>query len=255
LTDLIGQRAVDWLKRRSGKPFFLYVPFSSPHSPYQSHMVKEIPEGGYNRGSRKTYAEMVETMDVQVGAILEQLDRMGVGRNTWVIFLSDNGGTNVGSNKPYRGFKSSVWEGGIRTCCLMRWPGVFRGGSETAQVSLMFDITATIAAVAGAKPGRKLDGENLLAQWKGEQGPKPRTVFWRYRRAENTRKAVRHGDWKLVNDNGAESLHDVVRDPGEKTNLSEQQKAIAADLRARLAAWEKDVRAPRLKEFYASAGR
>jgi N-acetylgalactosamine-6-sulfatase len=252
---LIGQRAVDWLRRRSGKPFFLYAPFSSPHSPYQSHTVKEIPEGGYNKGSRKIYAEMVETMDGQVGAILEQLERMGASRNTWVIFLSDNGGTNVGSNKPYRGFKSSVWEGGIRTCCLMRWPGVFRAGSETAQVSLMFDITATIAAVAGAKPVRKLDGENLLAQWKGEQRPKPRTVFWRYRRAENTRKAVRHGDWKLVNDSGAESLHNLVRDPGEKENLLEREKGIAADLRARLAAWEKDVRAPRLREFYASAGR
>ncbi|MFN7933286.1 MAG: sulfatase-like hydrolase/transferase [Bryobacteraceae bacterium] len=255
LTDLIGQRAVDWLRRRSTKPFFLYVPFSSPHSPYQSHTVKEIPPNGYNRGSRKIYAEMVQAMDTQVKAILDQLEHMGASRNTWVIFLSDNGGTNVGSNKPYRGFKSSVWEGGIRTCCLMRWPGVFRPGSETAQVSLMFDITATIAAVAGAKPARKFDGENLLAHWKGEQPPKPRTVFWRYRRAENTRKAARHGDWKLVNDNGTESLHNLAQDTSEKDNRIQQEPAIADDLRARLAAWENEVRAPRLKEFYASARR
>lgn len=252
LTDLIGQRAVDWLKRRSNKPFFLYVPFSSPHSPYQSHSVKDIPAGGYNRGSRKIYAEMVEAMDAQVGAILAQLDRMGAASNTWVIFLSDNGGTNIGSNKPYRGNKSSVWEGGIRTACLMRWPGVFRPGTETAQVSLMFDITASIAAAAAAKPPRKLDGEDLLAQWKGEKPVKPRTVFWRYRRAENTRKAVRHGDWKLVNDNGAEALHHIGRDAVEKSNQLEQEPTIANDLRARMAAWEKDVRAPRLKDFYAA---
>ncbi len=252
LTDLIGGHAVNWLKRRTTKPFFLYVPFSAPHSPYQSHTVKEFPPGGFNKGSRKTYAEMVEIMDTQVGAILAQLDRMGATKNTWVIFLSDNGGTNIGSNKPYRGNKSSVWEGGIRTACVMRWPGVLRPGSETAQISLMMDITASIAAAAGAKPPRKLDGEDLLAYWKGEKPPKPRTVFWRYRRAENTRKAVRHGDWKLVNDNGNESLHHIGRDPREQNNQLAQEPAIAADLRSRLAAWEQDVRAPRLKDFYAS---
>ncbi|MBL8179242.1 MAG: sulfatase-like hydrolase/transferase [Bryobacterales bacterium] len=255
LTDLIGQHAVDWLKHRSAKPFFLYVPFSSPHSPYQSHAVKDIPPGGYNRGSRKIYAEMVEAMDAQVGAILNQLDRTGAGRNTWVIFLSDNGGTNIGSNKPYRGFKSSVWEGGIRTAGLMRWPGVFRPASETAQLTLMMDITAAIAAAAGAKPPRKLDGEDLLPYWKGEKPPKPRTVFWRYRRAENTRQAVRHGDWKLVIDNGDESLHNIATDPGEKHNLLAQEPSTAADLRARLAAWDKEVRAPRLKQFYAARGK
>jgi arylsulfatase A-like enzyme len=136
----------------------------------------------------------------------------------------------------------------------MRWPGVLRAGSETNQVSLMFDLTASILAAAGVKPPRPLDGEDLLAQWKGEKPVKPRTVFWRYRRADNTRKAIRHGDWKLVNDNGAESVHDLKQDPGEKNNLLRAQPAVAADLRARLAAWEKDVRAPRLKEFYASKG-
>jgi len=255
LTDLIVRHAVVWLKKRTAKPFFLYVPFSAPHSPYQSHTVKEIPPGGYNRGSRKTYAEMVEIMDAQVGEILAQLDRMGAAKNTWVIFLSDNGGTNVGSNKPYRGFKSSVWEGGIRTACVMRWPGVFRPGSNTSQVSLMFDITASIAAAAGAKPPRPLDGQNLLAQWKGEQPLRPRTVFWRYRRADNTRKAVRDGDWKLVNDSGAESLHHLGRDPQEQNNLLAQEPAVAAGLRKKLAAWEQDVRAPRLKEFYAANGK
>jgi arylsulfatase A-like enzyme len=250
LTDLIGAEAVSWLQRRASNPFFLYVPFTAPHSPYQSHRVKAMGPNP-NRGDRRTYVEMVEAMDQQVGVILSQLQKMNAVQNTWVIFLSDNGGTGVGSNKPLRGAKSSVWEGGIRTPCAMRWPGVFTPGSETAQVTLMFDITASILAACGSKPSRKLDGEDLREQWRGRRPLKPRTVFWRYRRAENTRKAVRHGDWKLVDENGKQELHRLSDDPYEQRDQLADEPRIAADLRARLAAWEKDVRAPRLKEFYA----
>jgi arylsulfatase A-like enzyme len=252
LTDLIGAEALRWLRNRTAKPFFLYVPFTAPHSPYQSHRVKEMGPNP-NRGDRRTYVEMVEAMDQQVGAILTQLQKMNATQNTWVIFLSDNGGTGVGSNKPLRGSKSSVWEGGIRTPCMMRWPGVFTPGSETAQVTLMFDLTASILAAAGVKPPRKLDGEDLLEEWQGKRPLKPRTVCWRYRRAENTRKAVRHGEWKLVDENGKQELHHLRDDPYEQHDQLESQSQITADLRARLAAWEKDVRAPRLKEFYAQA--
>jgi N-acetylgalactosamine-6-sulfatase len=133
---------------------------------------------------------------------------------------------------------------------MMRWPGVFSPGSETKQVTLMFDLTASILAAAGAKPSRKLDGEDLLAEWQGKRPAKPRTVFWRYRRLENTRKAVRHGDWKLVDDNGKQELHHLAGDPYEEHDQLAAQPKIAADLREKLAAWEKDVRAPRLKDFY-----
>lgn len=77
----------------------------------------------------------------------------------------------------------------------MRWPGVFSAGTQSAQVTLMMDITASIAAAAGVKLPEKLDGEDLLAIWQGKRPQRPRTVFWRYRRAENTRKAALDGDW------------------------------------------------------------
>lgn len=253
LTDLIGASAVEWLKKRSRNPFFLYVPFNAPHSPFQSHRIREIPPGAWNKGDRKTYAEMVEAMDAQVGVILAQLDRMGAAVNTWVIFLSDNGGAGVGSNRPLRGSKSTVWEGGIRTPCLMRWPGRFRPRSETAQVSLMMDITASILAAAGERP-KGLDGVDLLDAWRGQAALKPRTVFFRYRRGANTRKAVRHGEWKLVSDNGREELHHLAEDENEKQDRLSAEAAVRQDLRKRLADWERDVRAPRLNEFYASKG-
>src|SRR5262249_47552670 len=152
LTDLLGTAAVEWLKKRtSRKPFFLYLPFNAPHNPYQSHRVHDIPPGGYNKGDRRTYVEMVESVDQQVGAVLAQLERMNAVRNTWVIFMSDNGGPGVASNDPLRGKKSSVWEGGIRMPCLMRWPAALPAAAETSQVTLMFDVTASLLAAAGVK--------------------------------------------------------------------------------------------------------
>jgi N-acetylgalactosamine-6-sulfatase len=253
LTDLIGTAAVNWLKTRAWikSPFFLYVPFTAPHSPYQGRKDRE---GGYQKKpDRRVYAEMVEAMDQQVGAILGQLDEMKkVAANTWVIFLSDNGGTQVGSNKPFRGGKSSLWEGGLRTPCLMRWPGRFRAGSETRQVTLMMDIAASILAAANAKPApsRRLDGVNLLPIWQGRRNLAPRTVYWRYRRGAVTRKAVLDNDWKYVWDQGKEELHNLADDMVEQHNRLSEEPATAAELRRLLARWEEDVRAPRLRDFY-----
>jgi N-acetylgalactosamine-6-sulfatase len=243
LTDLIGDRSAEWIARRGSKPFFLYVPFTAPHSPYQSLRHRTFT----NKGDRGIYAEMVESMDTNTGKILAALERRKLADNTWVIFLSDNGATQVGSNKPLRGGKSSVWEGGIRTPCLMRWPGVFGAGTQTGQVSMMMDITASILHAAGAKLP-KLDGLNLLPVWQGKSAVQPRTVFWRYRRADNYRKAVRDGDWKLVHDNGKEELHHLAVDSVEKNDQLAAEPAIAAALRKKLSDWEQEVRAPRLAQ-------
>jgi len=237
LTDLIGDRSAEWLsQRRRDKPFFLYVPFTAPHSPYQSPAHRTFT----NQGDRRIYAEMVESMDANVGKILA-----AVPENTWVIFLSDNGGTQVGSNVPLRGGKSSLWEGGIRTPCLMRWPAVFAPGSYTTQVTLMMDITATILQAAGAK-APKLDGLNLLPVWQGKERNWSRTVFWRYRRGQDTRKAVLSEPWKLVIDNDQVELQDLASSPFEQLNQAKTHPAVVVELRKKLILWEAAVQAPRL---------
>lgn len=252
ITDLIGDGAVNWLRNRSRlRPFFLYVPFTAPHSPYQGPNDRE-----QRKPDRKTYAQMVEAMDAQVGAILKQLDSMKtIASNTWVIFLSDNGGTEVGSNQPLRGGKSTLWEGGIRTPCVMRWPGRFRPGSETRQVTLTMDIAASILGAVNVKlpPERRLDGLNLLPIWQGKRTLASRTVFWRYRREKNTRKAVLDGDWKYVWDNGKEELHNLAEDMLEQSNRLAEKQPMVAEMRKLLARWEQDVRSPRLRDFYAKS--
>ena len=249
LTDLVGQNALKWLKKRTNKkPFFLYVPFSAPHSPFQSREDETKADVQWRGANRPALLKMIEQMDEQVGAILRQIDEMGARENTIVLFMSDNGAPAGGSNAPLRGAKSSVYEGGIRMPLLVRWPGVLAPGSLTDQVTLMMDVTATLAAAAGVA-GAKFDGLDLRAEWRGERPLRRRTVFWRYKREKNRRKAVRDGDWKLVSDNGKESLFNLSTDPVEKENLSESNPAVAARLRGLLADWEKATAASRLRAF------
>src|SRR5262249_44089681 len=140
---------------------------------------------------------------------------------TLLVFLSDNGGIAIGRNAPLRGAKSSVWEGGIREPCFIRWPGVVPEGKTSSQPVIGMDLFPTFLSAAGAKPprGRKLDGVDLVPFLSGKQPPFSRTLFWRFKRGANVRKAVRDGDLKLVWDGGKEELHNLAQDEAEKNNL------------------------------------
>jgi N-acetylgalactosamine-6-sulfatase len=254
MTDIISDAAIGWLKRRNAKPFFLYLPFTAPHTPIQAAEDFDPKTGTapHRQKHRPTFARMVERMDARIGDVLRQLDAMGKAQNTIVVFMSDNGGDVNGRNDPFKGKKSSVWEGGIRAPLHIRWPGVIPAGREVSQVAMTMDLAPTLLDAAGAKGGR-FDGINLLPFITGQRRPFERTVFWRYKRARNVRKAVRHGNWKYVNDDGARALHDLAADAGEKKNLFGDRPEVVTDLEARLAKWERDVESPRLKGFRAPA--
>lgn len=249
LTDLIGQKASEWLKKRTkSAPFFLYLPFNAPHSPFQAREDEAKTPVQWKGSNRPTLLKMIEQMDEQVGVILKQIDAIGARENTIVLFMSDNGAPAGGSNAPLRGGKSQVWEGGIRMPLAIRWPGVLKPGTVTDQVTIMMDLTATLAAAAGVT-GATFDGMNLLREWQGAAPIRKRTLYWRYKRMENRRKAVRDGDWKLVSENGKEFLFHLGEDPRERNDLLAAKPEEAARLRDLLAAWEKEVEAPRLKDF------
>jgi arylsulfatase A-like enzyme len=258
VTDIFADEAIAWLKRRKDKPFFLYLPFTSPHTPIQDPDGFDPKTGTapVQQKNRKVYAKMVERMDARMGDVLRQLRTMGAEENTIVLFLSDNGGDPNGDNGPLRGRKSSLWEGGIRVPLAMRWPGHLPEGRTNTQVTLTMDLAPTLLRAAGVKApaGVRFDGMDILDIAAGKQEPRPRTVFWRYKRMTNVRKAVREGDLKLVIDNGEEELHDLSRDDREEHNLLPGASADAARLKKLLAAWEVDVMAPRLREFRPGPG-
>jgi N-acetylgalactosamine-6-sulfatase len=247
LTDLFAEDAMRWLRGRRGRPFFLYLAFNAPHNPFQGpeDAEKKITAANWNTGDRPTFVRMVERMDDRVGAVLEALERSGAVENTVVIFTSDNGGERHGRNAPLRGGKGSLWEGGIRAPCLVCWPGVVREGTTTPQVGLTMDLTATLLAAAGAGSKARLDGIDLGPVLAGRQTPFARTVFWRHRRGDAVRKAARDGDLKYVWDSGQEALHNLGEDEREQRNLLAAAPDAAARLRAKLAAWEREVQSLR----------
>jgi arylsulfatase A len=256
VTDLFAEEAIAWLKRRDSRPFFLYLPFTAPHTPIQDPDAFDPATGTapVHKQNRAVYARMVERMDARIGDVLRQLRAMGREGNTIVIFMSDNGGEANGDNGELRGRKSSVWEGGLRVPCIMRWPGRIPAGSTTSQVAMTMDFAPTLLRAAGVATATRFDGIDLLPVLTGARTGEARTLFWRYKRANNVRKAVREGDLKLVIDNGREELHDLAKDPREQNDLLPAAEADAARLRKKLAAWERDVMAPRLRPYRSDPG-
>ncbi len=252
MTHLITQEALQFLRTHDGRrPFFLYVPYTAPHFPYQGPEDRRegpLPPEEFTRGDYATYRVMIEEMDRGIGQLLEEIRRRGWEERTLVVFFSDNGPTPLGSAGPFRGHKGGTFEGGIRVPAIVRWPGRLPAGRVSHQVALSMDLTASILAAAGVESPRPLDGIDVLRiVARGEQVS--RTVFWRQRRGRLTWWAVRRGAWKYVRRRDAkgqqEYLFHLEQDPGETWNRIHHRPRVAAELKRLLRQWEQQVRAPR----------
>jgi arylsulfatase A-like enzyme len=254
-TDLATDEAVKFIDKHADEPFFLYVPYTAPHSPFQGPddyrpdpLPGDSPLWNQGKAPPDVYIAMIEHMDKCIGRILEALDRNDLAANTVVIFSSDNGGTGSARNAPLSKAKGTTFEGGIRVPAVARWPGVIPGGTVSNQVCITFDFSASIVRVGGAKvpAGRKFDGIDILKLVETGRSPQKRTLFWRGRRGQRTRKAVRDGDmkyiWQTDGKKSEEYLFDLREDIGETRNLLEKRPGQARRLRALLAEWEREVR-------------
>ena len=251
MTDLITDESVAFLKRqRAGQPFFLYVAYTAPHSPYQGpddRRPERLSEEEWNQGDRAGYVRLVEHMDKGVGKILKALDASGLADDTLVIFASDNGGNKKASNAPFSGHKSSLYEGGIHVPCIARRPGVLPKGAVSAQTCITMDLTASIAEAAGVAVTKYLpfDGIDILGHVRSGGGDTGRDLFWRNRRGRRTWRAVRSGHLKYLSLTDGEALSewmfDLAADPAEKNDLLAARPADARRLKALLADWERRV--------------
>ncbi len=251
LTDLITDEAVKFIRRWQNTPFFLYVAYNAPHTPYQGPDDKKdepVPQADYNKGSRATYAAMVERMDEGIGKILKTLKDIKIADNTLVIFMSDNGANKTGNNQPFSGYKGNLFEGGIRVPCIARWPGVLEEGTVSNQPCITMDFSRSIVRAAGTKPpqNRPFDGIDILQTLETKQLVRKRTLFWRARRGERTRKAVRDGLLKYIRlqegDDIKEYLFDLQKDPAEKNNLLSEREEDVRKLKLLLKDWEEEVK-------------
>ena len=248
-TDLIVDRAIEWVAKRRDRPFFLYLPFTTPHAPYQGPDDSPFPvdQPWANTGPRATYRRMIERMDQRAGELLAVLAKRSDAADTAIVFLSDNGAPRMGSNAPFRGGKGQLFEGGIRVPCMMQWPSRLKSGVETAAPAMNLDLTATFAAAAGVP--LQSDGIDLMPLLKGGGPPPRRALFFRYKRLANRRRAVMQGGLKYIIDNGEEHIYDLDADPAESRNLLAERPRDAQRMRQDLAAWEREVAAPRLRGF------
>ncbi|MCH7556922.1 MAG: sulfatase-like hydrolase/transferase [Planctomycetes bacterium] len=265
LTDLITDEAVKFIQRRRNTPFFLYVAYTAPHTPYQGpddKKAKPVPQADYSKGSRTTYVSMVESMDDGIGKILRALKDKNIADHTLVIFMSDNGANKTGNNFPFSGYKGNLFEGGIRVPCIVKWPGVLEEGMVSNQACMTLDFSRSIVRAAGTKPprNRPFDGIDILQTLSAvlrtpygghlsvetNQPVQKRTLFWRARRGQRTRKAVRDGFLKYIRlqegDDVKEYLFDLERDPAEKNNLFSERKEDVQKLKMLLKNWEQEVK-------------
>jgi arylsulfatase A-like enzyme len=240
LTTLITDHAIRFMEENRERPFLLYVPHGAPHSPYQGPGDADTA-GKRPGGGREKYVEMVEAIDDEVGRIVASLRRLGLERDTLVIFLSDNGGTGkAGRNDPLSGTKGTLLEGGIREPFIANWPGTIAPSQTIDDVAISLDILPTFldAANTQAPAGRSLDGVSLLPLLTGQERLGERTLFWGYK----DHRAVRKGDWKLlIRGDDPPKLFNLEDDIAEKSDLSAQQPKRVQALTEALRAWEKDV--------------
>jgi arylsulfatase A-like enzyme len=241
-TDLLTERAVDYLKRRRTAPFYLSLHYTAPHWPWEgpgdlgvSKALKNGYEGFTAGGSLKVYAEMMRSLDAGVGRVLSALRAAGLEKNTLVIFTSDNGGERFSFNWPFRGEKFDVHEGGIRVPALVRWPGVIRAGSVSDQPVITMDWTATMIAAAGGKPDSKypLDGEDVVDVLRSKRPPFDRTFYWRTIK----QGGMRSGKWKYIREEKSDLLYDLSADEREQANLAGMYPQKLAEMRAKFDSW------------------
>ena len=246
VTDLITEHGVDFIERHRDGPFCLYLPHEAPHYPYQGR--KDPPErlGGKKKGKKtpageipRAYKEMVEVMDEGIGRIVEAVRRHGLQDNTFIFFCSDNGANKQGSNGALAGFKGSLWEGGHRVPAVAYWPGRIKPDTVTNEPVLGMDLFATMVSLAGARMprGLSLDGVDLVPLLLEGKSLPERTLFWRFRK----QKAVRKGPWKLLVIEDGVKLFNLAEDLGEENDLAGDKPQIVAELKAELAAWEREI--------------
>jgi arylsulfatase A-like enzyme len=266
--DIIHQEALKFIEDYQNGPFFLFLPYTIPHAEilvpddslfqkyrgqFDENPYKGVDEGPRYRkgpyGSQKTpraaFAAMMERFDLSVGDIMCKIDDLGIGDNTLFILTSDNGPHLEGgadpdffhSNGIYRGYKRDLYEGGIRVPFVVRWPDIVKGGIKTGHVSAFWDLLPTFCEIGGADIPENIDGISFLPTLKQEgiQEKHP-YLYWEFYE-QGGKQAVRMDYWKGIRlqikkdpENAPLELYNLLEDPEEKNDISNQHPEIVRQI-------------------------
>lgn len=258
LTDRFTDEALKLIDAAGARPFFLNLWFHNPHTPIEGkpalvEKYRQKLKPGL-RHQNPGYAAMIQTLDENVGRILEHLKKRRLAERTVVVFMSDNGGyvnqfkgLQVTNNSPLRSGKGSLYEGGVRVPLIVQWPGVTPRGAVADEPVICTDLFGAFAEIGGASGDTAVDGLNLSPLLRDPRARLQRDALYfhypHYYPTTSPVSAVREGDWKLLEyfeDNHVE-LYNLRDDLGETRDLAAQQPERAARLRERLRAWRKEV--------------
>lgn len=241
LTDVLTDKAIEFIRQSDDKPYFAYVAYNAPHGPLQATEEKLQQFQSIQDKKRRTYAGMVSSMDDQIGRLLAEVDARGERENTLIIFLSDNGGpehANASDNGPLRGQKGDVYEGGIRVPFVMRWTGTIPSGVVYEHPIISLDASCTALSVAGADRPETLDGVDLIPFLTGNQKGAPHEALYWMKEGHNG-WAVRRGNEKLVYVDQQTALYDFAGEIGEETDLIAARPDSASELKASFESWDR----------------
>jgi arylsulfatase A-like enzyme len=241
--DLIGQDTLDWVCRHADSPFFLFYANTLPHGKFEIDDLGPYQDKPWT-ALQKTYAAMVSRLDRDVGNLLDLLKELKVDNNTLVIFAGDNGASfdtksEVGQlfdqsmGGKLRGFKRSLYEGGLRQAGIVRWPGKVPAGKTSEAPWAFWDFLPTAAELAGVELKTPYDGHSVVDLLKGGPAPERDAFYWELHEGSSL-QAVRFGDWKAVRNGPANAieLYHLTTDLAESKNLASEKPDLVAQAAA-----------------------
>lgn len=249
--DIFAEEALNYIEENSDTTFFLYLPVTIPHDNGEELPGEwnEVPDFGIYANkdwpkAQKGYAAMITRLDGYIGRIMQKLKDEGIDDNTIVFFTSDNGPMPdpdrtytqfFNSNGPYRGGKRDLYEGGIRIPLIARWPGKIQPDTKSGLVSAFWDFLPTACELAGVPVNESIDGISFLPALLGKEQPKHEYLYWEFTELGG-KQAILKDQWKAVRNNvfadpnSLPELYNLNTDPGETTNLSDQNPELANQL-------------------------
>jgi arylsulfatase A-like enzyme len=267
LTESLTREAKQFLRDHQQEPFFLYLAYNAVHYPMHAPEKYKARFPGVEK-ERQTYLAMLAAMDDGVGEVLATLKQLGLRDNTFIHYQADNGTTRearaglngqpgkAGSNGILKGYKFSVFDGGMHVPAMMSWPKVIPAGQKISEIGIAMDVLPTFCKAAGvALPAdRTYDGQDVLAMAAGKAKSPHDAIYWH----SGGQLGTRQGQWKLVEGGklfdgtptgnqaltgeDALFLSDLSRDPGEKTNLRRQHPETVDKLSTAAHRWLEDVK-------------
>ena len=249
ITDVLTDKALDWIEENQNTPFFCYIPYNAPHTPYQvpDALFEKYRAHGLNVKNATVYG-MVENVDDNIGRIFQTLETLSLSENTIVLFLTDNGpNTPDRYNAGMKGHKTHVDEGGIRVPLFVKWPGNIEPGTVVNEIAAHIDLLPTLMELCNLPiPSHlQLDGISLEPVLiKNELLPTDRIICTHKYfggKLQPRNGTARSNQYRYVLKKGEESLYDLENDPGQKKNIRKQHPELFERMRGAYDRWYKEV--------------